>query len=440
MAQKVSEAQRGTPAPRSPTTRATHWVLFGSLASGLGALVFQIIGNDVLGKDDYQPIVVLWTIQYLASTVVLYSAEAFVARALQNDQVRGLDRSIRVIGGWVSAFALGTGVLTFLLRGPLFHGQGDLAVVAAALVASYGAFFVIKGRMAGTSRFRSYGAATALESLGRILLALPVLAVFPTTRALAWVMPLGPALVAAWWLYDRRRLHTPEGPGDEQVESGGASRFLAATTAANAVSQTLLAAGPLVLLPLGADAAEVSVFFIVVTTARVPLVIAIGGLLSRLLPPLTRLVRAGREDVLRRIALGTTPVTFGLAAVGALVAGLIGPGVFEFVYRGVEPTGMFVAATAFGVVVATGSLLLNQLLIVRGAENRMVVPWLAALVAAGVTVLVSPGTPTMRVSLAFIAGEVVAHLALLVAVATAPPVTAEPGSDPIGVLDSLVDP
>jgi hypothetical protein len=419
-------------------------VLFGSVASGIGALGFQILGTARLGEADYQPIVVLWTIQYLASTVVLYSAEAFVARALQNRHVVGLERSIRVIGAWVAAFALGTGALTFLLREPLFQGQADLALVAAALVACYGAFFVIKGRMAGTNRFRSYGAATALESLGRILLAAPVLAVLPSTRALAWVMPLGPALVAAWWLYDRRRAHPPEAGGIADPNSGGASSFLAATTTANAVSQTLLAAGPLVLLPLGADPVEVSVFFIVVTTARVPLVIAIGGLLSRLLPPLTRMAREGREDLLRRIAFVTTPVTFGLAAVGAAVAGLIGPALFEFVYRDVSPTGMFVAATGFGVVVATGSLLLNQLLIVRAAENRMVVPWLAALVAAIVTVLVSPGTPTMRVSLGFIAGEVVAHLALLVAVATAPPVRRArvdaPDVRPVAVADSLVDP
>jgi hypothetical protein len=419
-------------------------VLFGSLASGLGALAFQILGLAVLGEGDYQPIVVLWTIQYLSGTVVLYSAEAYVCRALQNDHVAGLDRSVRVIGAWVAAFALLTGALAFGLRGALFHGEADLAFVAAALVASYGGFYVIKGRMAGTNRFRSYGAATALESLGRILIAVPVLALLPTTRALAWVMPLGPALVVAWWLYDRGRTLPPDTDEAAAPQDAGASRFLAATTTANAVSQTLLAAGPLVLIPLGAGAVEVSVFFAVVTAARVPLVFAIGGLLSRIMPPLTRLARAGQDAAMRRIALLTVPVTLALALVAAVFGWLVGPTVLTFVFDITTPERAFVALTAFGVILATGSLLLNQVLIARGSENRMVAPWLAALVAAAAGILLSSGTPTMRASLGFVTGEIVAHLGLLVAVLTAPKLARSvedlPESELVAATDSLIDP
>jgi hypothetical protein len=416
-------------------------VLFGSLASGLGALAFQVVGLSVLGEADYQPIVVLWTIQYLASTIVLYSAEAYVARALQNDHHHGLDRAIRVIGGWVAAFALGTGALTFALREQLFHGAGELALVATLLIASYGGFFVIKGRMAGTNRFRSYGAATALESIGRILLAVPVLALLPTTEGLAWVMPLGPALVVAWWLYDRGRTLPPDAVG-VPLAGTGASSFLAATTTANAVSQTLLAAGPLVLIPLGASAAEVSVFFAVVTAARVPLVFAIGGLLSRLLPPLTRLARECRTGALRRIALLSAPATVGLALLAAGPAWLLGPTILTFVFDISRPGRAFVALTVFGVLLATGSLLLNQILIARGSENRMVAPWLAALATAAIGIAATSGPPTLRVSLAFVAGEIVALLGLLVAVLTAPPLSPRTAPDPelITAADSLVDP
>ncbi len=428
MAQIISE-RRTTPPPRRPTQRATHWVLFGSLASGLGALAFQILGVAVLGEADYQPIVVLWTIQYLAGTIVLYSAEAYVARALQNDHVHGLDRSVRVIGGWIAAFAALTGLVAWTLRGPLFHGEGDLALAAALLIASYGGFFVIKGRMAGTNRFRSYGAATALESLSRILIAAPVLALVPSTRALGWIMPLGPALVVAWWLYDRGRSLPPDPVAPDEVapQAPGAGSFLAATTAANAVSQTLLAAGPLVLIPLGATAVEVSVFFVVVTAARVPLVFAIGGLLSRLLPPLTRLARAGDDAALRRIALLAVPATAGIALVAAGAAWLVGAPLVAFVFDVTRPDRLFVVLTVFGVLLATGSLLLNQVLIARGSEHRMVPPWLAALATAAATVLLASGTPTFRVSVSFVAGEVVALLGLLVAVLTAPRLTGEPG-------------
>lgn len=420
----VRTAGGASRSPREPTQRATQWVLFGSLASGIGALLFQILGVEVLGEEAYQPITVLWTIQYLAGTVVLYSAEAFVARSLHRGVAPdALDRSVRVVAAWVVASALLIGGITWLLRDQLFAGSGDLAAVAALLILSYGAFYVIKGRMAGTNRFRSYGAATALESFGRILVALPALLVFGSARALAWIMPLGPALVAGWWLYDRGRAL----PADPEAaaslagpEDSGATRFLAATTAANAVSQTLLAAGPLVLIPLGASAAEISGFFLVVTLARVPLVFAISGLLSRVMGPLTRLAREAQDAKLRRIAVLAAPVTVGLALVGAAVAYPIGPPILAVLLRITRPDAAFVAMTVFGVVLATGSLLLNQILIARRSEERLVAPWFAALVAAALAVALVPGEPTFRVSVGFVTGEVVALAGLLFAVLRAP--------------------
>lgn len=413
---------RTPPGPRRPTQRMTQWVLFGSLASGLGALAFQILGVATLGEDAYAPITVLWTIQYLSSTIVLFSAESYVTRriTLCGDEPDGLNRSIRVIAGWVLALALACSAVTWLQRDLLFDGADDLALVAGALILTYGGFFVIKGRMAGTSRFRSYGAATALESIGRILIALPVLLVIPTTQALAWVMPLGPGLVVLWWFYDHGRSLPPDPDTAQDLSpDAGAGRFLAATTTANAMSQTLLAAGPLVLYPLGASPAEVSVFFVVITAARVPLVFAIGGLLSRLLPPLTRLAQSGKQRRLRRIALLTAPIALGLGAIGGVVGYLIGPAVLTFVFAISPPPRLFVALTAFGVLLATAALFLNQILIARRSERRLVVPWVTALAAAAVTVVMTGGTPTLRVSTGFAVGEIVALLGLVIAVLTA---------------------
>jgi len=402
-------------------------VLFGSLASGIGALLFQILGAEALGEDAYQPITVLWTIQYLSGTVVLYSAEAYVARSLHRGvSSKALDRSVRVIAAWVLASSVAIAALTFALRDRLFAGAGDLALVAALLIISYGAFYVIKGRMAGTNRFRSYGAATALESLGRIVVAAPALLLFDSTRALAWVMPLGPALVACWWLYDRGRVLPADPEAAEALagpEDSGAGRFLASTTAANAVSQTLLAAGPLVLIALHASQAEVSRFFLVVTTARVPLVFAISGLLSRVMGPLTRLAREARDSELRRIALLVAPVTVGLAILAAAIAYPLGPPVVEVVLRITRPDAAFVAMTAFGVVLATGSALLNQILIARRSEDRLLAPWFSALAAAALIFVLGSGEPVTRVSIAFVVGEVVALAGLLLAVVRAPRLT-----------------
>lgn len=422
-----AEGTRELAPPRTPTQRSTQWVLFGSLASGLGAYAFQVIGVRALGEEAYAPISILWTFQYLVSTIALYSAEAYVTRTitLAGGNAGVLRGPVRIIGAWVATLSVLVAVLSLVFRDALFGGDGQLALVAGLLVAAYGAFFVIKGRMAGTNRFRSYGAATALESIGRIVIAVPVLAVAATADALAWVMPIGPALVAVWWLVDRGRAEHPD-TIDLTVEpvvseSDGTGRFLVATTIANACSQTLLAAGPLVLLPLGASAAEVSVFFVTITAARVPLVFAFGGLLSRLLPPLTRMARAGQVAKLRRITLLVAAGFVALGVVGALAGGLVGPQLVALFFgEGARPDATFVALAALGVMLATGATLLNQVLIARGAESRLVAPWVIALAVAALVIAVADGTATFRVAAAFAVGEAVALAGVLLVALTTP--------------------
>lgn len=411
---------------RRPTQRGTIWVLFGSLASGLGAYAFQVIGVRALGEVAYQPITVLWTLQYLLMTIALYSAEAYVARttvAHRGDDA-ALDRPVRLLGLWVGALAVLTTGITWLLRDALFAGAGDLALVTGLLVAGYGSFFIIKGRMAGVSRFRSYGAATALESIGRVLVAAPVLLLVPSTRALAWTMPVGAAAVAVWWFYDRGRAiaTVPTGGRDgaaPELPEASTGRYLAATTVANAASQTLLAAGPLALLALGAGPSEVSVFFVTVTAARVPLVFAYGGVLSRVLPPLMRLADEGKVQTLRRLTLACALVAAALAGIGALAGELVGPPLVAFFFgESARPGADFVALTVAGVVLATGALLINQVLVARRAEARLPLPWLLGLGVAVVVMLLAGGSATIRVSLGFVVGEVVAVCSLVATVWT----------------------
>lgn len=421
VAAPASAPRRPAPA-RRPTQRSTQWVLFGSLASGIGALAFQAYGVERLGEQAFAPITVLWTLQYLASTIALYPTEAYITRTqtLTGGDPSALRGPLRVITVWVTALAVGAAAVLFVFRDGLLAGLADLALVGGLIIASYGAFFVIKGRMAGSNRFRSYGAATAVESVARILVAVPLLLLAPSTEALAWTMPVGVLLVAAWWLYDRGRAHMPEPSIDADLVPAAAGGFLAATTVANIASQMLLAGGPLVVALLDAPLEERSRYFAVITAARVPLVFAIGGLLSRLLPPLTRMARAGDDTPLRRLALRTPLVSLGLGAVAAVAGYLAGPPIVELVLRTGRPSALFVAMTAFGVVLATGSLLLNQVLIARERERRLVLPWVAALGVAVLALVATSGTPTFRMSVAFVTGEVVALAGLLAMLVTLP--------------------
>ena len=415
---------------RSPGTTS---VLVGSALAGLGAYVFQVIGTRALGDEAYAPIGVLWTIQYLALTVALVSVEAYLTRTITvaGDEPATVRRTTLALSGWVAAVAGLVGVGAWVWRAPLFHGAGDdLPLVAALTVLGYGLLVLVRGHLAGRGRFEAYGVATGAESLLRLAAALPVALLIATTGSLAWTLPLGTFAVALWWVVAGRRTPStrardsaadpPPASATGALPGRSTGGYLAATTTANAASQTLLAGGPLVLVPLGAGPAEISVFFITITAARVPLVFAFGGVLSRVLPALTRAARAGQLQRLRRLAVGIAATAVVVALAGSAAGVWVGPQVVAFFFgEPFTPPGWFVALTVAGITLATAALGLNQILIAMGAELRLVAPWLAGLLTGAVTVLLVQGTPTWRVATAFLVGEVIALSGLLIALLSA---------------------
>lgn len=430
-------------------TRGTTPVLAGSALSGLGAYLFQVLGTRALGEEAYAPIGVLWTIQYLALSIALFPSEAYVTREATIHGVAGEGSSAaawragRHLAPWLGALCLLLLGVTLAFRTPLY-GSGDLLlpVVGAVTVACYAVFVVVRGAFAGTVRFGEYGAATGGESILRLLLAAPVLLAVPRTGTLALTLPAGVVLTTAYFLRRARRQPPPHLPvvpaaetDDEAARAAtpsgedapalptlegapaGTGRYLAATLTATACSQTLLAAGPLAVIPLGAGAALISVVFVTTTAARAPLVFAFGGILSRVLPPLTRVARAGDVPRLSRVATRTVLAAVLLALLGAAAGWLLGPPLIALFFGDAfAPSPLFAALTGAGVILCTAALGLNQLLIAMESERLLVLPWLTAL-AVGVTLVVSTGgfDPSLRVGLATVAGEATALAGLLLA-------------------------
>lgn len=441
----------------------TSWVVAGSLVGGLCAYLFQVVGTRGLGEDAFAPIGVLWTIQYLILSIPMLSLEAWVTRetGLGHDIASGLRAAVLAMSG----LAVLVGVVCVVFADALFGGTVDFGIVAGILVLAFGGFVIARGYFAGSERFKAYGTSTGGESLLRLVLLVVVLAIFGTARSIAWVLPVGPALVAIGWLRTRtgpfnerngdsrgaalsepvpgppaERNAAPfdaaevdaahrtddSGPVDVdapfdaagpglQSRSGG---FLAATTVANAAAQLLLAGGPLFLVALGAGAVEISIFFVTITAARTPLVFAIGGVLSRLLPPLTRVVGRGDRHALHRltaIAIGATVVG---ATVAASAAALLGPQVVALFFgQGFRPDRYFVTLTAAAAVLATGNLTLNQIMIALRAERHLPIPWLVGLGTAVALTLFVGGTATTRVITGLVLGEVLVLLGLAMTVA-----------------------
>jgi O-antigen/teichoic acid export membrane protein len=400
------------------THRGTHWLLVGSLLGGLGAYLFQVLGTRALGEEAYAPIGSLWTIQYLFWSTLLYSVETYVAREAVVGRVgRRFPRGAAVrTWAWIGAFAATLAAGSWLIRERLFYGLGDLSIVAGLTVLSFGAFAFVRGRFAGAGRFKAYGLVSASESLIRLALAAGVLLVAATTRALAWVLPVGAAAAAGWWFILGRRRLDPLVEPVESMEPPRTGRFLVLTTLANAAGQLLLAGGLLALVALSAPPTELSVFFVTTTAARVPIVLALGGLLSRVLPTFTRLLAERGRDTLPRIAGRLAAGTVLVAAVGAAAGAAVGrPLIGLFFGEGFAPPWWLAAAAGGGVLLATGGMLLNQLLVAGELEHRLPAPWFAGLAAGVLVVGAAAGTPMARVIAGFVVGEAAALVLLVVA-------------------------
>lgn len=400
------------------TRGGTQWLLIGSVLGGIGAYLFQVLGTRALGEEAYAPIGTLWTIQYLFWSIFLFAVETYVTRETVVGRVGREFRGTAAARtwAWIGIVAAALTVASWLARDRLFFGADDLALVAGLTVLSFGAFAIVRGRLAGVGRFKAYGLVSASESLIRLAVAAVVVLVAATTRSLAWTLPSGAAAAACWWFLLRRRRPDAFVDRPRTLEPPRTGRFLTLTTLANGAGQVLLAGGPLALVALAAGPAELSVFFVTITAARVPVVVALGGVLSRLLPTFTRVLGERGPEALPGLAGRLAAGTAAVAAVGAAGGAAVGSQLIGFFFgAGFAPPWWLAAVAGGGVLLATGGMLLNQLLIAAGLEHRLPACWLAGLATAVTVLTLAPGTPIARVSAGFIAGEVVALAALIVA-------------------------
>jgi O-antigen/teichoic acid export membrane protein len=302
-------------------------------------------------------------------------------------------------------------VFTYGTLDQLFGGDPVYLPITALLILAYGGFALGRGFLAGRGRYRQHGLSTLTESVLRLLLAITLLAAGAGAPGLAWSLVAGALVVWLW-----RPFH-----GERLLEAGktrerGTGAALARFVTANGASQTILAAGPLVVGALGAPPAEVSVFFETTLLFRAPLTVSYN-LISRVLPPFTRIVDRGEEATLRRWALR---IGIGGAVLAALAyaAGLAaGPGVVELLL-GAEfrPTAELAALAASGMALATVALFAQQMLIAMQATTMLAGAWLVGLLVAASMVWLGGPDASLRVGRAFLSGEAVAFAGITAAV------------------------
>jgi len=380
----------------------------GTLVSAAGAIVFQVVGGRSLGAEGFAPVSVMWTLLFLGVTIFLLPVEQFVIRALV---LSGHSRSpvgrlvASVIGG---AALLGAG-FALVAADRLLDGDLAYVPVAVGMFIGHGLLAIARGHFAGSRRFFAYGVLVSLDALAKVTGAVIVAVAGLGPVAMSWALAVSPLVVVL--LRPWRRASRP--PRVERQEGGATDRrFMIGFLISTAASQTVLAAGPLVVGALEASAAAISVFFVTTTLFRGPMS-ASYNLLARILPTATTLAAAGDVRALDRWVRRLLGIGTVLALATGAVATLVGPAVVEWLYGAdfrPEPwlTGLAAAAVTVGIF----GLVTTQVLVGRGATGRMALVWLSALGAAALAVIVSRGEPSLRVAIGFLTGEAVAFLGL----------------------------
>jgi exopolysaccharide production protein ExoY len=419
------DTTQDTPAPEPvESNRGTRYaylrsdgtldIILGSLVAGIGAYIYQFLGGRSLGAEAFAPIGALLTAHFLAFVIFLLPVEQFVIRRLTLGDSGWVVPLRAVI--MVAAVGIAAGAVVWTVADDYFDGDAKFIFFVFATVAFHFYFAVGRGYLAGYRRFRAYGLVSGSASLFRLVIAIGVVVVAPSVAGFAWAQVLGPLVIVFWRPFrpPKERAEGSRGSlADHHVESIDDKGLLSGLVLSSAASQALLLAGPLVAGALGATDVEFSVLYATLLLARAPLTFGYN-LIARVLPPFTEMAARGERRELRAWARGMGIASAFLAVVGAGLGALLGPVLVSVAFGGdFEPPADLAALAAAGVVLAGGGLFIGQILVARGQPLRLAIAWMFALTAAIVVVALPIDDPIMNVTIAFLAGEVVAITALV---------------------------
>jgi O-antigen/teichoic acid export membrane protein len=393
-------------------------IVIGTVVATAAAYLFQLLGGRLLGPTEFAPLTILWTVQFIVMHVLYQPLEHYMIR--QVELRRGIDW--RLLVGCVAGATVLAALFVQLTRDLLFAGRTAYVGIAACMTLTYAGFAIVRAQLAGTRRFHAYGLATGAEGLLRLVTAGAILAVTTSAVGLAWAMVVAPLAVLAWWSgLPRSQRREP------------AAGLLMPMIGASVCAQLLIGGAPVAVGFLGAAPATVSIVFVTFALLRGPLWI-LQGLLARVLPPLTAMVRNGDARTLRIWSRRLTGAGVAAATLAGIAGAWIGPGLVALLFGPEFRPGVgFTGLVSAGVILSAVGLLTNQLLIASGRTRHMTVAWLGGLLVAAVTLAV-PGEAAVRVGLAFVAGQFVAVLLLTAAIGR---LFAQDG---VGALDASIDP
>jgi O-antigen/teichoic acid export membrane protein len=388
------------------------WVLF----TGVAAYGFLAVTGRALGAERFGALSFLWTLGFLLGNGACLPIEQEVSRALASRAARGVGGAPLVrratVGTLVFAGVLVAGALIagpWLVDDP-FDGQTLLLVGLVLLLVGYTLEYLVRGVLAGNSRFSPYGILLGGEAGSRMVVAaLLAAAGVATAGPYAIVLGLAPFFGIALSLRRRDGLVTP-GPPAPWRELTRAFGWL---LAGSLFAQVLVNAGPILVdqLAPATDDDVTGQFLASLVIARIP-VFLFQGVQAALLPRLAGHAGAGKVRDLGAETKRLTAAIAVLCVAATAGAWLLGPTVVELAFGSEFGLGRRDLALLAGAsCVYLLALTLAQALIALRHQPRVAMGWgLGVVMLAVVTFLGSD--LLLRVELGFLAGALTASAAM----------------------------
>lgn len=388
------------------------WVLF----TGVASYGFLTITGRALGPERYGALSALWALGFLLGNGACLPIEQEVSRALASRAARGVGGAPLIRRATIGTLAFaGVLVIGCLLAGPwlvndLFDDQALLLVGLVLLLAGYAIEYLVRGVLAGNSRFSPYGVLLGGEA-GSRLLATAVLAVIGVATAGPYGIVLGAAPYVGVLLSLRKRdgLVTPGPPAPWRELSRAFGWLLAGSLFAQALINT----GPIlvqILAPAKDDTAT-GQFLASLVIARIP-VFLFQGVQAALLPRLAGHAGAGQVRDLGAETRRMTAAVGVLCVAATLGAWLLGPAVVRIFFGadfalGRRDLAMLAAASCIYLLALT----LSQALIALRRQPRVAIGWGVGILALTVVTVLGHDL-LLRVELGFLVGALTASVAM----------------------------
>jgi O-antigen/teichoic acid export membrane protein len=401
---------------RNPLPTGTAAVGVGLIVAGMSAYGFLFVADKALSKAQYSPLGVLWSLVFLAGPGLFLPLEQEISRALAERRARGRGGLPVVRRAATIGVGLGLGVLIVLIATArwstdnLFNGQVLLLVGLTLGLAGAMCGHLTRGCLSGTGQFKGYGTYLGADGFIRVLAAVVLLVVGVNTAG-----PFGIAIGMAGLLAVPVALAVQRPLLDEGPEAAFSevSSALGLLLVASISAFAIMNIGP-VLVHMLADASQDEAagrFVNGVVIARIPLFL-FQAVQASLLPKLSALAHSGHLGDFRSGLKRLLVAVAGLAAVGTLVGGLLGPFVVEIMFSGADLGARTMGLLAAGAGIYMLAMACAQALIALGGHRDQAIGWVIGLTTVLVTVMFVSNDLFLRVELGLLAGSAAAFTAM----------------------------